>query len=100
MGGCGRDGQKLFEVPTGSEEFRKVSEVFFSNPKQPPYYNMVATPAQNAQWANTRILKIERVENEPQESGSAQPYYDSLQRSIEDQGLAFEPGLHTWAFHG
>lgn len=99
--GRGMDGNKLFEVPTGSEEYRKVSAVFFSASKQPPYYNIVASPAQNAQWANTGILKIERVENGPQESGSAQPYYDSLRRSIEEQGLAFEPGLHTrWAFHG
>jgi poly [ADP-ribose] polymerase 10/14/15 len=54
-----------------------------------------------AQWANTEILKIERVENGPQMSGSAQPYYESLRKCIEDQGLAFEPGVHTrWAFHG
>lgn len=99
--GRGMDSKKLFEVLPGSEEYQKVSTVFFSASKQPPYYNIVASPAQNAQWASTGILKIERVENGPQESGSAQPYYESLRRSIEDQGLAFEPGVHTrWAFHG
>mmetsp|Transcript_14053 Transcript_14053/g.40460 ORF Transcript_14053/g.40460 Transcript_14053/m.40460 type:complete len:151 (+) Transcript_14053:91-543(+) len=29
------------------------------------------------------------------------PYYNSLARAIEDQEVAFEPGVHTsWAFHG
>lgn len=97
----GMDSKKLFEVPRGSEEFQRVSAVFRSEPKQPAYYSYVATPEQKAQWSHTGIIKIQRVENGPQESGSAQPYYESLKRSIEDQGLAFEPGLHTrWAFHG
>merc|ERR1711904_197549 len=29
------------------------------------------------------------------------PYYDSMRESVMEQGLAFEPGLHTrWAFYG
>jgi poly [ADP-ribose] polymerase 10/14/15 len=99
--GRGMDSKKTFEVPAGSEEFKSVSTAFFSAPKESPYYSHVAGPVQMAQWANTEILKIERVENGPQMSGSAQPYYESLRKCIEDQGLAFEPGVHTrWAFHG
>merc|ERR1712228_930878 len=46
-------------------------------------------------------LKIERVENGMQEDGNAEPYYRSLCRGIENQGLDFVPGVHTrWAFHG
>lgn len=94
----GLDGDVLHEVPRGSTEFQKVSTVFQSAPKKPAYYTQYYP---QSKWACTGIVKIHRVENGLQESGSAQPYYDALQRSIEQQGLAFEPGLHTrWAFHG
>merc|ERR1712190_578733 len=93
----GLDGQELYEVPLGSEEFRRVSAVFRSASKAQPFY----VGARPEIWANTGIVRIERVENGLQEVGSAKPYAESLQMSLEDQGLAFEPGLHTrWAFHG
>merc|ERR1712139_749039 len=81
--GRGMDSKKTFEVPAGSEEFKSVSAAFFSAPKESPYYSHVAGPVQMAQWANTEILKIERVENGPQMSGSVQPYYESLRKCIE-----------------
>lgn len=93
----GLDGQELYEVPRESEEFQKVSAVFRSASNTPPFYSGINAGV----WANTGIVRIERVENGLQETGSAKPYCESLQMSIEEQGLAFEPGLHTrWGFHG
>jgi len=93
----GLDEQKLHEVPASSEEFRRVAATFKSSPKEPAAYN---TGAQ-ANWERTQILKIQRVENGLQMDGSTKPYYDSLRRTLEDQGVDFEPGTHTcWAFHG
>eukprot|EP00913_Durusdinium_trenchii_P023038 g21632.t1 len=52
-------------------------------------------------WLPVRALRIQRVENGPQGDASWKPYYKSLVRSLEDQGVEFEPGTHTcWAFHG
>jgi len=93
----GLDGQTLYEVPYGSEEFQQVVTVFRESPKEQAFYQGLC----DAAWKNTGIVKIERIENGLQETGSAQPYYESLRKSIEDQGISFEPGLHTrWAFHG
>merc|ERR1712048_138543 len=93
----GRDATKLFEVPFGSEEFAKVSTIFKAAPNEPPAYG----GAHPATWAQTRILRIERVENGLQEDGSARPYFESLRSSLEAQDVHFEPGVHTrWVFHG
>eukprot|EP00933_Yihiella_yeosuensis_P030447 TRINITY_DN24093_c0_g1_i1.p1 TRINITY_DN24093_c0_g1~~TRINITY_DN24093_c0_g1_i1.p1 ORF type:complete len:831 (+),score=183.30 TRINITY_DN24093_c0_g1_i1:104-2596(+) len=93
----GMDEQKLHEVPRGTEEFRSVETAFKSRPKEPPAYQL----APQATWDSRQILKIERVENALQQDGSTRPYYDSLRRTIEDQGIDFEHGTHTsWAFHG
>merc|ERR1719401_29521 len=91
------DNQIIHEVPYGCEEFQKVAAVFLDSPKEQAYYRGIS----DAAWKNTGIIRIERIENGLQETGSAQPYFESLQKSIEDQGISFEPGLHTrWAFHG
>lgn len=93
----GLDEQKLHEVPVSSEEFRRVVAIVKASPKEPAAYN---TGAQ-VNWERTQILKIQRVENGLQMDGSTKPYYDSLRRTLEDQGVDFEPGTHTsWAFHG
>lgn len=94
----GLDSQKIYEVPHGSEEFRMVATMFLSKPKLPAYYQGPT----DMTWPNCiGITKIERIENGLQEGGSAQPYFESLQKSVEEQGIGFEPGLHTrWAFHG
>jgi hypothetical protein len=89
--------QKLFDVPRGSQEFFHVQEVFHSVPAEPPAYLL----SPQATWDRTRILKVERIENGLQHEGSAKPYYESLRRSLDDQGLQLELGAHTrWAFHG
>jgi hypothetical protein len=94
---CGPHSENLCEVPHGCEEFLNVCKVFLASPKEQAFYRGLC----DATWQHTRIIKIERIENGMQETGSAQPYYESLQKSVEDQGLSFEPGLHTrWAFHG
>jgi hypothetical protein len=93
----GVDKEKLHQVPSSCEEFRKIAAVFLSTPHQQSVYRGVNASA----WRSTDIVKIERVENGAQMEGSSKPYYESLQKSIEEQGLAFEPGAHTrWAFHG
>merc|ERR1712151_466661 len=93
----GRETQQLFEVPVGSEEFAKVSTIFKAAPKEAAAYGGESPAA----WIQRRILRIERVENGLQLDGSARPYFESLQRSLGDQEVRFEPGVHTrWVFHG
>jgi hypothetical protein len=93
----GREAKKLFDVSPSSDEFVKVATVFLASPKESPAYGGSDPNA----WARTRILRIERVENGLQVDGAEKPYFESLRRSIEDQGLVFEPGVHTrWLFHG
>jgi len=71
--------------------------MFKSAPKELPAY----CPDNYEAWDDREIIKIERVENGQQDDGSTRPYFDSLKRSISDQGLVFETGVHTrWAFHG
>merc|ERR1711976_600494 len=66
-------------------------------PKEPAAYGGASPVA----WAQTRILRIERVENGLQLDGSARPYFDSLASSLREQEVCFEPGVHTrWVFHG
>lgn len=97
QGRRGRDKQKLYEVVRGSEEFGQISSAFFAAPKEKAAY----CGENHADWEARRILRIERVENGYQEDGSAKPYFESMKKSIKDQGLDFEPGVHTrWAFHG
>lgn len=94
----GMDDQKLYQVLKSSEEFAKIETIFRSAPVEPASYRCAT---QDFQWERTAILRIERVENGLLEIGSTKPYYKSLRRSIEDQGLEFQPGVHTrWAFHG
>jgi len=84
-------------VDPNSTEYRQVANLFLANPVVPRAY----TDINPASWDRTRIIKIERVENELQLEGNARPYYSSLYRAVEDQGVRFEDGTHTrWAFHG
>jgi hypothetical protein len=91
----GLDDEKLHTVPPGTDEFAKVCTIFMAAPSETWYRQ------DDSAWRNTRVLKVERIENGLQEVGSAKPYNESLRESIESQGLAFEPLLHNrWAFHG
>jgi hypothetical protein len=93
----GRDERVLFDVPFDSEEFRRVAAVFRAESREPPAY--IFTPEHS--WNHTRLLRVQRVENGLQMEGASKPYMDAMQRSLQDQGLPFEPGAHTcWAFHG
>jgi len=93
----GRDEKKLFEVPVGSEEFQRVQEVFKAEPHEGAAY--VLSPP--GSWDRVRMLKVERIENGALFDGCTMPYYTSVRRSVEDQSMLFEPGVHTsWGFHG
>lgn len=93
----GKDSRKLFEVPHNSEEFEKVLTTFRAAPNEQAAY----CGTNYAAWEARQVVSIERIENGFQEDGSAVPYRESLKKSIRDQGLTFEPGVHTsWAFHG
>lgn len=90
-------GQVLVEVPCNSEEFLRVSQLFRAAPAEPPAY-ILAPPVA---WERVEVRRVERVENVEQATGGAQPYYNALLRSLQDQGMEMEPGVHTrWAFHG
>lgn len=92
----GLDEEKLFQVFEDKQEFHMVADIFHAAPVAPSAYG-----TSSAAWDNVRILRIDRVENGWQEEGSAKPYYAALQKSIEDQGICFQPGIHTrWVFHG
>lgn len=89
--------QHLYDVPPDSEEFAAVVAVFKAHPKDTPAY--LLSPA--ATWDAVRAVRIQRVENPTQAAAGPKPYYESLRRSLEDQGITYEPGTHTcWAFHG
>lgn len=93
----GQERRKLFEVPRTSEEFSKVLTMFRSGPREQAAY----CGLNYAAWERRHVVSIERVENGRQELGSSVPYRESVRKSINDQGLIFEPGVHTcWAFHG
>jgi Ca2+-binding EF-hand superfamily protein len=93
----GRERSQLFSVPADSEEFAQVSCAFFSQPRESPAY-----PGRpDSKFDQVQIVSIQRVENGLQVDGCSKPYLDCMSRSLEDQGLEFEPGVHTcWAFHG
>lgn len=96
---AGQDGERArtFEVTPGSREFQQVSAIFKAQPRESPAY-LLSPPAS---WDVVQVVKIERIENGPVLEGCTRPYYESIDRSVRDQGLTFEPGLHTgWAFHG
>jgi hypothetical protein len=96
MDHMGMDDKKLYEVPRSSDEYLKVATIFKAAPAEAPSYIGIS----DAEWQRTAILRVERVENGLLEQ-SENAYYECLQRSIEDQGLTFQPGVHTrWAFHG
>lgn len=93
----GMDARKTFEVPFRSPEFEQVANIFRSQPREPPMYCGVDPGA----WTNANILKIERVENGQQMDGNAKSNCEALRKAMEDQGMTFEPGVHTrWVFHG
>jgi len=97
IGREGCDDRKLFEVPADSREFQQVVAVFKAQPQEQPVY-LLSPPAT---WEMVQVVKVERIENGSVLDGCTKPYYDSIDRSVRDQGLEFEPGLHTgWAFHG
>jgi len=93
----GTEDQKLVDVLPGSEEFQKVHAIFSSAPTEPPAYLL----SPQATWDKVRVVRLQRVENGLQDTASAKPYYEALRRSLDDQGVEFEPGTHTcWSFHG
>jgi len=93
----GSDDQKLFDVPFTSEEYRRVVSMFKSQPRESPAY-LLSPPAA---WDLKQVRRVQRIENGPALEGCTKPYYDSVSRSVQEQGMEFEPGLHTsWAFHG
>jgi Ca2+-binding EF-hand superfamily protein len=97
QGKRGLEEKKLWDVPRNSDEFRCVEIMFRAQPKEQAAYNT----GPQAGWARRPIVSIQRIENGLQVSGSAVPYYNSIRHDIEDQGLEFEPGVHTvWTFHG
>lgn len=93
----GDDPSKLFQVHRTSEEFACVEAIFRSAPREAPAY----CGGNYEAWARRPILSIQRVENGKQLEGSAKPWFEAIRRDIADQGVRFEPGVHTrWAFHG
>jgi len=93
----GMDDDVLFPLEPGSEEYEKVEAVFRAEPTFPRAYGEMNPGA----WDKVSVLKIERVENGLQEDGNAEPFYKSMKRGIENQGIDFVPGVHTrWLFHG
>lgn len=91
----GLDDQQLFKVPKCSDEFKMVSTIFHAEPQDPSIYTALMPG-----FESVRILKVERVENGLQEDVEDH-YYMALKKSLEKQGVEFEPGMHTrWLFHG
>eukprot|EP00931_Biecheleriopsis_adriatica_P061318 TRINITY_DN36872_c0_g1_i1.p1 TRINITY_DN36872_c0_g1~~TRINITY_DN36872_c0_g1_i1.p1 ORF type:complete len:944 (-),score=165.95 TRINITY_DN36872_c0_g1_i1:92-2923(-) len=87
---------RLVQLPAITEEFSRVAAIFKAAPASPSYE---AGP--RGQWEQRQVVKVERVENGRQALGSAVPYLAALRRSVKEQSLEFEPGVHTvWAFHG
>lgn len=97
QGQRGRDSQTLYDVLADSEEFRQVVGAFRAQPPEPASY-----PGRpESKFGQVQITRVQRVENGLQVDGCSKPYMDALSRSLEDQGMEFEPGVHTsWAFHG
>jgi len=92
-----QEGRLTVEVPVGSQEHNAVQAIFRANPKVTRAYD---SPIQG-EWLNSQILVIERVENAGQMLRYVQPQFHATQWSVTEQGMSFEPGVHTrWAFHG
>mmetsp|Transcript_44465 Transcript_44465/g.81184 ORF Transcript_44465/g.81184 Transcript_44465/m.81184 type:complete len:625 (+) Transcript_44465:117-1991(+) len=92
-----QEGRYTVDVPAGSQEHNAVQAIFRANPKVPRAYD---SPIQG-EWLHSQILKIERVENLGQMLRYVQPQFHAMQWSVTEQGMSFEPGVHTrWAFHG
>jgi hypothetical protein len=96
-GGRGLDDQKLFEVPIDSQEFRHVEATF----RAPPREDAALPGGPQEAWDRVKVVAVHRVENGRSLERSERPYCASVRKSVEDQGMAFEPGTHTrWTFHG
>eukprot|EP00933_Yihiella_yeosuensis_P071994 TRINITY_DN80267_c0_g1_i1.p1 TRINITY_DN80267_c0_g1~~TRINITY_DN80267_c0_g1_i1.p1 ORF type:complete len:787 (+),score=126.05 TRINITY_DN80267_c0_g1_i1:89-2449(+) len=95
---CGKEPRDhLIDVKPHTEEYRHVCEAFKAMPIETQAY--ILSPPEV--WAKVRPLRVQRIENSLQGEASWKPYYKSVCRSLEDQGVEFEPGTHTsWAFHG
>jgi len=92
-----RESRVLYDVKQGSDEWKWVEACFKAHPKEQPVY--LLQPSET--WDRKRIVRLERIENRKQLMGSAKPHYDLLKKSVQEQDLEFEPGVHTtWAFHG
>eukprot|EP00933_Yihiella_yeosuensis_P046985 TRINITY_DN42600_c0_g1_i1.p1 TRINITY_DN42600_c0_g1~~TRINITY_DN42600_c0_g1_i1.p1 ORF type:complete len:551 (-),score=63.99 TRINITY_DN42600_c0_g1_i1:96-1559(-) len=90
-------GTRIVQVSPGSEEFKHVSSVFKASPTEQPTYQHMP----RSEWDKVQVVKVERVENCHQACFSAVPYHDALRKTVEDQQVKFEPGVHTrWAFYG
>lgn len=88
-GGLGR----RFIVPTDSDEFAAISQIFRDNPTD-KVYNY------HHDWQGKRICRIDRVQA-PEQLEGADAHYVSVQKSLERQGTNFVNGVHTrWLFHG
>lgn len=97
FGRRGRGGEVLFEVRPDSEEFVRVATVFKEMPREKPAYLLYSTE----EWDRVSVVRVERVENGPQEEGGTRPFCKALLNSFAGQGVRFEPGVHTcWGFHG
>lgn len=99
----GMDEQILFELRPDDEdeltrqEYAALSAMFYAQPTVPRAYHDMNP----GMWQNVEITKIERVENGMQDDGNVEPYFKSVKRAIQNQGVQFEPFIHTtWAFHG
>lgn len=93
----GMDERKLFEVSAASEEFWRVASIFKASTPEPPAYVL----SSGSSWERLPIYRIDRVENGCQLEGSSVPYRDALRRSLQEQGVKFDPATHAcWAFHG
>jgi hypothetical protein len=93
----GEDEKQLFDVAPTSEEFATVCAIFKAAPREAPAYGGCS----QATWERAAVAKVQRVENGAQEAGAARSYAQCLRRSLDDQGVTFEAGVHTrWAFHG
>lgn len=93
----GNEQTHLVQVTPGTEEYRHVCAAFKALPKETQAY--ILSPPEV--WAKVRPLRVQRVENLLQGDATWRPYYKSICRSLEDQGIEPEPGTHTsWAFHG
>jgi hypothetical protein len=82
-----------FPVPSDSDEFFAVEQVFRSNPAEKAYEF-------GHDWQGKQIHRVDRVQA-PGQFEALDTYYASVQKSLESQGSCFVNGIHTrWLFHG